>query len=85
MNWRIYVRGKAKKQLKRLPKDFIQAIEKAIDEMSINPYSGDVNKMSGEENVWRRRVGNYRIKFEIYEAERLIYVFEIQRRTSNTY
>lgn len=85
MNWQICVRGKAKRQLKKLPRDYIEHVERVIDEMEINPYGGDVQKMDGADNVWRRRVGSYRVKFEVYENEKLVYIFSIERRTSSTY
>ena len=41
--------------------------------------------MSGEDNVWRKRVGAYRIRYELIKEEKIIYVFQIERRTSKTY
>lgn len=85
MSWRIYIRGKAKKQLKRLPTGYFKLLERTIDDMRLHPYVGDTKKMEGAENVWRRRVGAYRVEFEVYEKEKLIYIFEIRRRTTSTY
>ena len=85
MSWHIYVRGKTEKHLKKLPVEHFYRIERAIDEMRINPYAGDIQKMGGSENVWRRRIGPYRVKLEIREKDKLVYIFEIERRTSSTY
>lgn len=41
--------------------------------------------MKGEENVWRRRVGSYRIFYEIMPEENTIHVFHAERRTTRTY
>ncbi len=41
--------------------------------------------MEGEENTWRRRIGAYRVLYEIHPDKKIIYVFEIKRRTSTTY
>lgn len=41
--------------------------------------------MKGEENVWRRRVGSYRIFYEIIVDKKIIYVYDVKRRTSSTY
>jgi len=49
------------------------------------PYSGDLVKLDSEENLWRLRIGAYRIKFQIRNKDRIIYVYEIERRTSKTY
>ncbi|MBI2121801.1 MAG: type II toxin-antitoxin system RelE/ParE family toxin [Candidatus Sungbacteria bacterium] len=85
MNWHLYIRGKAKKQFKKVPKDYSEHILRAIDEIGVDPHDGDVQKMAGDDRVWRKRIGSYRIKFEIYEERMVIYIFEIKRRTSSTY
>jgi len=41
--------------------------------------------MKGEENVWRRRIGAYRIFYKIRVSEKIILVFKLERRTSKTY
>jgi mRNA-degrading endonuclease RelE of RelBE toxin-antitoxin system len=38
--------------------------------MAIDPFAGDILKLQGEGNRWRRRVGNYRIFFSIDSSER---------------
>ena len=50
-----------------------------------NPYIGDVKKLRGEDEVWRNRIGAYRVFFEVFADERVVHVFLIERRTSKTY
>ena len=71
-SWRVSVTEGAKKQIRRLPRQEIERIERVIDELEMNPFGGDIAKMGGEENTWRRRVGNYRILFKILSEEKLI-------------
>lgn len=85
MNWTVIVDNYAKKYLKRIPKNDASRIKVVLRELVINPYSGDIEKMSGKENSWRRRVGSYRVFYEIIVAKKLIYVFNIERRASGTY
>jgi len=56
-----------------------------LEELAENPYQGDIEKIKDEENVWRRRIGNYRILYEIKPKQRYIDVFQIRRRTTGTY
>lgn len=65
-------------------KDRIRLV-KVIEELPSNPYGGDIEEMEDEENTWRRRVGAYRIFYEIRPREKIIYVFRVERRTSKTY
>lgn len=85
MKWRVSIRDKARKILKRIPAPDWQRIDGVLGQLAENPFSGDAEKMKGEENSWRRRVGAYRIFYEIRTGERIVFVFRIERRTSKTY
>lgn len=85
MNWTVIIDGSAEKYLKRIPRQDADRIRKALRELIYKPHTGDVEKMKGNEDIWRRRVGSYRILYEIYESKRLIYVSGIKRRASSTY
>ena len=84
-NWQIGVDPGVQKALKRFPHHDAEVIAAEIDIMSIDPYTGDTLKMKGETNVWRRRVGAYRIRYKIYPERRVIFVYHVERRTSTTY
>ncbi|MBI2035500.1 MAG: type II toxin-antitoxin system RelE/ParE family toxin [Candidatus Liptonbacteria bacterium] len=85
MSFAVHVAKSAKKHLSRFPKNDKGRIVNALDELSKDPYSGDIEKLGGQENSWRRRVGNYRIFYDIRIDLKLIEVTEINRRTSSTY
>lgn len=85
MNWTLIVNSSVRKALKTIPRNDMKRIVDIFEELTINPYAGDIRKMEGEDNIWRRRIGAYRIKYEIQSQQKLIYIFEISRRTSNTY
>jgi mRNA-degrading endonuclease RelE of RelBE toxin-antitoxin system len=53
--------------------------------MADDPFAGDVLKLEGEKDRWRRRVGNYRIFFSVDKSTLTIAVSAIVRRTSTTY
>ena len=84
-NWRLKIRDNIYKVLSKFPEKDQKRLIKVIEELPLNPYFGDIEKMQGEENTWRRRVGSYRIFYEIRTPERVIYVFRLERRTSKTY
>lgn len=52
--------------------------------MCQNPFAGDVKFLRGLDTL-RRRVGDWRILYELNEADRLIVVTAIKRRGSATY
>ncbi len=53
--------------------------------MQADPFQGDIKRLQGQASAWRRRVGNYRIVYDLDFERRLIVVAGILRRTSTTY
>ena len=72
-------------KMEQIPKGDAQRILRAIRGLPFNPYYGDIQKMKGQENVWRRRIGSYRFFYKLFPSERTVLVFELERRTSTTY
>lgn len=84
-SWSLEIDPQVYKNLKKLPRRDVERIVKTIESLPANPYLGDIQKMAGEKNVWCRRVGEYRVFFEIVTADKVINVFWVERRTSRTY
>lgn len=85
MNWKIKIANAALKNLKRFPAKDVEKIKSVLNELAFNPYAGDIEKMEGEENSWRRRIGSYRIFYDLDKKSGIINVTHIERRTSATY
>ena len=86
IGWQLKIRDRVWKDVAKFPKKDKERIANVIEkEISFNPYFGDIEKIKGEENSWRRRVGVYRIFYEIILQEKTIYIFRVERRTSKTY
>jgi len=85
MIWNIRVAKSAQKELKRIPKQDSARILSALREMKENPFSGDIVRLKGQLSGWRRRIGNYRMFFDVYPEHALVDVTHIERRTSSTY
>ena len=84
-NWELKIDKVIFKKLSRLPKKDVERIFITIEFLSQNPYFGDIEKIKGEDNSWRRRVGNYRIFYDLKQDERIVQVTWVERRTSKTY
>ena len=85
INWVLRVRNDVYKKISKFPKQDRERLLVVIENLRLNPYAGDIEKMKGEENVWRRRIGSYRIRFELIISEKVVYVFLVERRTSSSY
>lgn len=85
MTWTLHVAKGAEKQLAKAPAKSRRLLLAALVEMQQNPFSGDIQRLTSERSTWRRRVGAYRIFFDVYPDRHHIDVLEIARRTSTTY
>ena len=84
MSWAVTVNNRAGRNLRRVPAADQRRVMAALDAMQSDPLAGDVIKLAGQ-NAFRRRVGNYRIIFDIDFKALAVDVLDIQRRTTTTY
>lgn len=66
--------------LKKIPKQFVKKIFSNIDKLQINPYKQNIKKLISTEFVFRSRVGDYRIIFQIFDAQKKIVIYHIRHR-----
>ena len=69
-----------KKYLNKQTSDKQTQIRAAIKDLEKEPPEGDIKPLVGVDNIYRLRVGNYRIIFEILATERIIIVISISPR-----
>ena len=53
--------------------------------MALDPLAGDVVRLRRQPAAFRRRIGDWRIFFDIYPELRIVEVVNIERRTTTTY
>ena len=78
--YRIVLKAAAAKALERLPHDVTARLERCIDALASDPRPPGVVKMQGDDNLWRVRVGPYRIMHEIHDQRLLVLVLKIGHR-----
>ncbi len=84
-SWELHIDPSVLKALKKIPRRDKETLLEVIHFLPLNPFFGDIQKMKGAEDTWRRRVGSYRIFYRLKNFERVILVFDLERRTSKTY
>lgn len=85
MLWRLRILRRAEKSLAKLPTKDQRLILEVLDEMRSDPFTGDIARLRGQRSTWRRRVGSYRLFFDVDPLLFVIDVVAIVRRTSTTY
>lgn len=84
MAWTLRIAKRVEKTLKAVPGSDQERLTAAIRSLAENPFTGDVARLKGSA-VWRRRVGSYRIFFEVHFNTHFVDVQDLRRRTSTTY
>ncbi len=85
MPYRVEISPAAERELRRLPSNIRGRLENAIYSLEIEPRPHGVRKLAGQEHTYRLRAGDYRIVYDVYDAERLVVVFMAARRSTTTY
>ena len=75
--YRIIIKKPAKKFIDELPKNEKQRIVKAIEKL---PEGEDIKKLKGHDNIYRLRVGDYRILYTVDNGEFVVIVINAGNR-----
>jgi mRNA interferase RelE/StbE len=78
--WIIILSKSVEKSLLKIPEKYRNGIKESIDEMESGPYLGDVKKIKGESNLYRKKSGTYRILYSIYAEVIQINIVDIAHR-----
>jgi len=80
MTYRVELLPRAEKQLRGLPSPVQVRITLAVRELADNPRPPGCGKLAGTDDLWRIRVGDYRVIYQIQNAVLLVLVVRIGHR-----
>ncbi len=70
----------ARKELEALPNALIKRILKNIEALSDEPRPNRCRKLQGFKNLWRIRIGDYRVIYSIDDTAEMIDVIAVRHR-----
>jgi len=76
----ITFKPSADRELRRLPIEIQKRIVRAVELLAGDPRPVGVVKMAGDDNLWRIRVGQYRIIYEIHDNRLVVLVLRVGHR-----
>jgi mRNA interferase RelE/StbE len=82
--YRVEFAPAARRQLKKLPREILKRVARAIDNLQTNPYRDGVKKLVNEDNLYRIRAGDYSIVYPV-RSEELIIVIVRERHRRDIY
>ena len=75
--------SRIKRELRRVPPYDRERVIEAIEALAENPRPQGIVQL--EPNVYRPRVGDYRVIYKVFDEEQLIIIGRIARRSEKTY
>jgi len=83
--FKLLFSSKARKQIRKLPKNAKGRIKDACKEIRENPWHKGTIKVQGYNNIRRKRIDRYRILYLIDKQNTEITVVKIELRDETTY
>jgi len=84
MTYRIQAPStRLKRELRRIPKRDLDRIGTSVQALATEPIPHGAIQL--EKDVYRIRIGSYRVIYKIFEDEKLILIGRIARRSEKTY
>lgn len=80
MKYKVHLKRSVVKTLKSLPQREVRKIGKKIDSLEQNPIPKDSKKIKGEKDLYRVRVGDYRILYFFQNSNLTVLVIRVGHR-----
>jgi mRNA-degrading endonuclease RelE of RelBE toxin-antitoxin system len=72
MKWGLVIANRARHAMRDMPRAEAEQIDAALMEMRDDPYAGDIRFLKGTDRALRRRVGAWRIMYEVRAHSRVL-------------
>lgn len=81
MTYSVQIKPSAKKEIKEVQKPYLNKVIQAISDLAENPRPQGCKKLvNTKENLWRIRIGDYRIVYLIEDIIKIIEVRNVRHR-----
>jgi mRNA interferase RelE/StbE len=80
VSYRVELTSAAARQVKKLPRRARDRVLAAIEDLRDDPRPHGAKKLVGEQTAWRLRVGDYRVIYDVLDAELIVTVVRAGHR-----
>jgi mRNA interferase RelE/StbE len=81
-SWRVVIDRSVERSMRKLPHELRTRIAQAIMVLATNPRPHGCLKLAGYTNLWRIRVGGWRVIYAIEDEEMIVLVVQVSPRAS---
>ena len=78
--YEVYLERAAERDLRKLSAEAFHRIIPRIQALAETPRPPGCRKLSGSDSDWRIRIGDYRVVYEIDDAEKAVRIFRVRHR-----
>ena len=71
----------SRKELERLNQPHRVRVFRRIEALATNPRPAGCRKLEGAEDLWRIRIGDYRVIYSVDDARRLVDISAVRHRS----
>jgi mRNA interferase RelE/StbE len=79
-HYRLILKRQPERILRRLPRDIRERIDQKLMSLVANPRPEGCLKLTGYENLYRVRVGDWRISYAVEDDQLIVLILEIAPR-----
>ena len=72
--------GAARREMRRLSRSQQDRVRAAIDALARVPRPAGCRKLTGFDDLWRIRVGDYRVVYQIEEGHLVVLIIRVRHR-----
>jgi mRNA interferase RelE/StbE len=80
VTYRIEWKRSALREFKKLPQAIQTIVQQAVEKLRNDPRSGGCRKLAGFDSVYRVRIGDYRLVYEVQDKAILVYILRVRLR-----
>jgi mRNA interferase RelE/StbE len=77
---RVLFARSARKALETPPNTVVMRVLKRIETLATTPRRNGCRKLAGSDNLWRIRIGDYRVIYSIDDVQRIVDVNGVRHR-----
>lgn len=70
----------ARRELERIDASMVARIMPRVEALAQNPRPSGCKKLQGIKDLWRIRIGDYRVVFSIIDARRVVDIIAVRHR-----
>jgi len=80
MPYQVVVKPSVVKAIRKLDCDTQRRVIRLFDTLAVDPRPDGVVKLAGDANLWRVRIGDYRVVYEIHDGNLVVMVVRVAHR-----